>query len=90
MTKDSEMQLKQFTKGFRTILPSKFISHLTPAELQLIIAGVPEVYVTDLKKLFNYENCCSDDPIAKWFWEILEEFNQEEMGQFLFFLSGKF
>mmetsp|Transcript_33976 Transcript_33976/g.30746 ORF Transcript_33976/g.30746 Transcript_33976/m.30746 type:complete len:96 (-) Transcript_33976:149-436(-) len=36
----------------------------------------------------NYEGFNPGDNIVKWFWEILESFSKEEVGHFLFFLTG--
>ena len=88
MIKEIEKPIRAFLKGFRTIIPKNFLKHLSTSDLELIIAGTPEIDLEDMKSHFNYHDYSSSSQIVKWFWEILEEFRREELAAFLYFISG--
>jgi len=89
MTKEIEEQLKAFLKGFRLILPRKCLAHLGTGELEIIISGTPKIDLDDMKKHIVLQGYTKNSQIVKWFWEILDEFNQEEVAAFLYFASGQ-
>ena len=89
MTTGIEKQLKAFLKGFRTILPHDCYSHLSAGELEIIIAGAPQIDLADMKKYVELNGYTKQSEQIKWLWEILEEFSQEELAAFLYFVSGK-
>ena len=88
MTKEIEAQIGAFLKGFHAIIPRRFLSFLSPSDLGLIIAGTPTIDLEDMKKHCRYEYLRSDSDLAKWFWEIVSEFTQEQLGSLLFYVSG--
>ncbi len=89
MTKEIERPIQAFLKGFQTILPKDCLTHLSSSELELIISGTPEIDLEDMKKYTTYEGGYSlSTNIIKWLWEVLAEFNREELGAFLYFVSG--
>ena len=88
MTKQIEAQTKAFLKGFYTILPHSFISHLSTSELEMIISGVPKIDLDEMKKHVELIGYTKTSPIIVWFWEVMEEFSQKELADFLYFVSG--
>ena len=89
MTKEIESHLQAFIRGFSYILPSSFLRHLSPAELQMLISGLQEIDAKDMKTYCEYQDDLSpSDPVAVWLWEILEEMTQTELATFLFFVSS--
>ena len=91
MIKEIESQLQAFIRGFSYILPSSFVGHLSPAELQMLISGLQEIDVKDMKANCKYRDGVSpSDPVAIWLWEILEEMTQTELATFLFFVSSNY
>jgi len=91
MTKEIEKPLKAFLKGFRRIIPRNYLSHLSTSDLEIIIAGAPEINLEDMKKYAEYSSGYNaTSQIIKWLWEVLAEFKQEELAAFLYFVSGKF
>jgi len=85
MTKEIQKQVQAFLKGFRTILPKDFLSHLSTSELELIVSGAPEIDLEDMKK---YAKCHVDTGIVNLLWEVLSEFNRDELAAFWYFVSG--
>ena len=89
MRKEIEPQLQAFLKGFRSVLPKGFVSHFRPAEFELLISGMQNIDIEDMKRYCCYRGFSPNSPLVSWFWEILEEFNQEELAALLFFVSGR-
>jgi len=89
MTKEIERPIQAFLKGFQSILPKDCLTHLSSSELELIIAGAPEIDLNDMKKHATYDGGYTQNTeVIKWLWEVLAEFNQDELAAFLFFVSG--
>lgn len=88
MSKEIEKPIHAFLKGFKTILPKHCLSHLGISDLEIIIAGSPEIDLKDMKDNTNFHGFSNSGNIIKWFWEIMEEFTQEQLAAFLYFLSG--
>ena len=89
MIKEIEKPMRAFLKGFRTIIPKDFVTHLSTSEMEIIIAGAPQIDLEDMKKHVRINGYNSSSQIIKWFWEILEEFKHEELAAFLYFVSGE-
>ena len=81
-------QIKALLKGFYSIIPQKLISIFTYRELELVISGLPEIDVNDWKNNTQYENYTKDTPIIKYFWEIIESYDNDERAEFLQFVTG--
>ena len=54
------------------------ISIFDEKELELLISGMPEISIADLKRHTDYVNCKPSDPPVRWFWAALETFSKEE------------
>lgn len=90
MTKEIEKQIKAFLKGFQAILPYDCYSHLSAGELGIILAGASQIDLQDMKKHAELSSYTKQSSQVKWLWEILEEFSQEDLSAFLYFVSGSF
>ena len=88
MTQEIEPQLNAFLKGFYYLIPSSFLTYLTPSDLGIMISGSPTIDFKEMKQTAQYEGCSKKDRFVKWFWEIVKAFNQEELASLLFFISG--
>ena len=82
-------QLKEFNKGFFEILPAGIMRMLLPYELELLICGRSEIGLDDLKSLVRYVGYSQKDNVIQWFWEIIDEYSDEERTSLLFFITGK-
>lgn len=54
MGKDIEAQLKAFLEGFHELIPSNVISIFNSKELELMISGLPDIDIQDLKNNTDY------------------------------------
>lgn len=57
------------------MIPRETISIFNHKELELLIAGLPDFDINDLKAQIEYEGYSANSPQIKWFFEILEQFD---------------
>ena len=88
LVKSVSEQVKEFSRGFYEVLPMGVIKMFLPYELELLVCGRSEIGVEDLKSLIRYVGYTGKDNIIKWFWEVMEEYTEEERTSFLFFVTG--
>lgn len=83
-------QFKAFAKGFHTVAGGPALSLFTPAELELLVCGLPHLDFEGLQNAAKYEGGYSADSTAvKWFWEVVRgTFTLEQKRQFLMFTTG--
>ena len=88
MINEIKPQIQAFLKGFRSVIPRAKLEQFSPSELEIMISGPQQIDINDMKANTIYSEISNDHQLIVWFWEILEEFSQEELSSFLFFLTG--
>jgi HECT-domain (ubiquitin-transferase)/Domain of Unknown Function (DUF913)/Ubiquitin binding region len=88
MTQNITAQTSSFLEGFHDLVPKPMISIFDSKELELLISGLPEVDLEDLKNNTEYHNYTKDSAVILWLWEVLYEFSHEERAEFLQFVTG--
>lgn len=88
LCKEIEQQSEEFKTGLFEIIPEYLLKHFLPYEFETLICGQTEIEVSDLQQNVQYKNCSSSSQLIKWFWEAVNEFNQEERMGLLFFITG--
>ena len=83
-----KQQIDALLKGFYEIIPQKLISIFNHRELELVISGLPTIDIKDWKNNTIYENYNEESNIIKYFWEIIESFDNDERAEFLQFVTG--
>ena len=83
-----KQQIEALLKGFYEIISQKLISILNYHELELVLSGLPKIDIKDWKNKTEYENYNEESQIIKYFWEIIESFDNDETAQFLQFVTG--
>ena len=81
-------QIDSLLKGLYSIIPEELISIFNHREIELVISGLPNIDVNDWKNNTIYENYNENTPIIKYFWEIIESFDNNEKAEFLQFVTG--
>ncbi|TMW62165.1 hypothetical protein Poli38472_009658 [Pythium oligandrum] len=81
-------QIDAFLKGFHQLAPPELISIFNENELELLISGMPEIDIDDLKANTEYANYKPTDSVIRWFWNVLYTINHEERALFLQFVTG--
>ncbi|KAH0622179.1 hypothetical protein JD844_024264 [Phrynosoma platyrhinos] len=89
MTRAIQPQINAFLQGFHMFIPPSLIQLFDEYELELLLSGMPEIDVSDWMKNTEYTSGYEkDDPVIKWFWEVVEELTQEERVLLLQFVTG--
>lgn len=86
------------------MVPKELVSIFNDHELELIISGLPEVDVTDLKANTEYTGATASvialgdgvtctgytaaSQVIQWFWSVVEEFDAENLAMMLQFVTG--
>eukprot|EP00835_Amoeboradix_gromovi_P006009 NODE_637_length_5728_cov_0.215669.p1 type:complete len:678 gc:universal NODE_637_length_5728_cov_0.215669:3102-1069(-) len=81
-------QLEAFKVGFHEFIPSDLINVFDEKELEMLIGGIAEIDIKDWKSNTVYKNYTEDDLIIKRFWELMEQWDNEQRGRFLQFCTG--
>ena len=88
MTTAIKNQIKAYLDGFHELINPELISIFTPRELELMISGLPDIDVDDLKKNTEYAGWRPADKEIGWFWKIMYELSRDEKAKFLQFVTG--
>ncbi|KAJ6314476.1 hypothetical protein OIU78_018036 [Salix suchowensis] len=81
-------QINSFLAGFNELVPKELISIFNDKELELLISGLPEIDLDDLKASTEYTGYTSASSVIQWFWEVVKGFNKEDMARLLQFVTG--
>lgn len=54
-----------------------------------MVCGSPEIPLGLLKSVATYKGVDATSPLAQWFWEVMEEFSNQERSLFLRFVWGR-
>jgi E3 ubiquitin-protein ligase HUWE1 len=60
----------------------------SPPELELLISGLPDIDIDELRIQTEYVQYRSTDNVILWFWDALYAFSREEKAMFLQFVTG--
>ncbi|PON94002.1 Coatomer beta subunit [Trema orientale] len=81
-------QINAFLEGFTELVPRELISIFNDKELELLISGLPEIDLDDLKANTEYTGYTAASSVVQWFWEVVKGFNKEDMARLLQFVTG--
>ncbi|OAY68469.1 E3 ubiquitin-protein ligase UPL2, partial [Ananas comosus] len=81
-------QINAFLEGFNELIPRELISIFNDKELELLISGLPDIDLDDLRANTEYSGYSSATPVIQWFWEIVQGFSKEDKARFLQFVTG--
>ena len=82
-------QVTAIREGMSKVIPVPLLSLFTGAELELMVCGNPEISIQLLKSVCTYKNISPGNRVVRWFWEVMESFNQNERSLFLRFVWGR-
>ncbi|KAL8209796.1 hypothetical protein R6Q57_006528 [Mikania cordata] len=81
-------QINSFLDGFNELIPRDLISIFNDKELELLISGLPEIDLDDLKANTEYTGYTIGSSVVLWFWEAVKAFNKEDRARLLQFVTG--
>ncbi|ESO02925.1 hypothetical protein HELRODRAFT_81131 [Helobdella robusta] len=88
MTGAIKQQLTSFLDGFYSIIPKRLISIFNEQELELLISGLPNIDIDDLKANTEIHKYQANALQISWFWRALKSFDQADRARFLQFVTG--
>ncbi|KAL4503248.1 hypothetical protein ABPG72_000854 [Tetrahymena utriculariae] len=88
MAKDIKAQIEYFLEGFHELIPYDLVKIFDSHELELMISGLPDIDIQDLKENTEYQNYTQNSKVIEWFWQIMEEFDNSARASFLQFVTG--
>lgn len=88
MTKAIEKQIQHFKDGFYEMIPQKDVKIFNALELELLMSGLPDIDVADLKANVEYTGYTSSSPQINWFWRCVGKMNQEDLARLVMFVTG--
>jgi HECT-domain (ubiquitin-transferase) len=88
MATEIKDQIEAFLTGLFEIVPKSLLQIFDHRELELMISGVSEINIEDLKQNTNYVNYSRKSEVIVWFWEILESWGSEQRANFIQFVTG--
>lgn len=83
-----EPQLKAFFQGFHEVVPQYLIKMFDERELELLICGLGKIDIKDWKENTVFKHCTKDTNIIKWFWDVIQAYNEEQRARLLQFVTG--
>ncbi len=57
-------------------------------ELELLISGLPEIDVDDLRANTDYHGYSPASPVIQYFWEVVREMDKEDLALLVQFVTG--
>lgn len=88
MTTAISSQIKAYLDGFYELVSPDLVHIFSPRELELLISGLPDIDVHDLKKNTDYQGWRVTDKEIQWFWNVLFSLSRNEKASFLQFVTG--
>lgn len=88
MTTAISSQIKAYLDGFHELVSPNLISIFSPRELELLISGLPDIDVLDLKRNTDYHGWKATDQQIEWFWNVLFSLSRNQKASFLQFVTG--
>jgi E3 ubiquitin ligase SMURF1/2 len=83
-----EQQFLALQKGFHEVIPQHHLRPFDERELELVIGGIGKIDIEDWKSHTRLKHCNADNPIVKWFWEIVDSYSEEMRARLLQFVTG--
>ena len=82
-------QMDAFLKGFQELIPQKDIAIFNENELEMIISGLPDVDIDDLKANTEFGTGYNPtSPQIMWFWRVLRTFDRTQRVKLVQFITG--
>ena len=83
-----EKQIEAFCNGFHELIPLDLIHIFNENELELLISGMPDYDVEDLRAHTEYRGYTSESATIRNFWTVMRSLSQEDKALFIQFVTG--
>ncbi|KAG8288257.1 E3 ubiquitin-protein ligase herc2 [Homalodisca vitripennis] len=82
-------QVKAVREGMAKVVPVPLLTLFSGYELETLVCGSPDIPLALLKSVATYKGVEPGAPLVQWFWEVMEEFSNQERSLFLRFVWGR-
>ncbi|XP_073987726.1 E3 ubiquitin-protein ligase HERC2 isoform X1 [Rhodnius prolixus] len=82
-------QVQAVREGMAKVVPVPLLSLFSGYELETMVCGSPDIPLNLLKSVATYKGVDITSPLVQWFWEVMEEFSNQERSLFLRFVWGR-
>ena len=69
-------------------MPRDLLAVFSDHELELLISGLPDIDVADLRAHTEYSGLSPSSPVVQWFWEVVGGLQKEDTALLLQFVTG--
>eukprot|EP00118_Oscarella_pearsei_P011919 m.83875 g.83875 ORF g.83875 m.83875 type:complete len:765 (+) comp36371_c0_seq14:1239-3533(+) len=83
-----EKQMQVLMKGFHEFVQPHLLKLFDERELELLIGGLGKIDTVDWKGNTKLKHCNPEHPIVRWFWKIVESYDEERKARLLQFVTG--
>lgn len=77
-----------FLEGFWQLVPRELIAIFNDHELELLISGLPDIDVADLRANSEYTGYSAASPVIQWFWQVVADMEKQDLALMLQFVTG--
>lgn len=88
LTKAIRRQIDAFLSGFRELIPAADLTMFNEVELELLMAGLPDIDVADLKANVEYTGYTRSSAQVDWFWTFVSQLGREDLARLVMFVTG--
>ena len=88
LTKAIRRQIDAFLSGFRELIPGSDLTMFNEVELELLMAGLPDIDVADLKGNVEYTGYTRSSAQVDWFWTFVSQLGREDLARLVMFVTG--
>jgi hypothetical protein len=78
-----------FLEGFWQLVPRELICIFNDHELELLISGLPDIDVADLRANSEYTGFSPNSPVIQWFWQVVADMDKQDLALLLQFVTGE-
>ncbi|XP_011304625.1 E3 ubiquitin-protein ligase HERC2 [Fopius arisanus] len=82
-------QVRAVREGMARVIPVPLLALFSGAELETMVCGSPDIPLGLLKSVATYKGIEATSALVQWFWEVMEEFSNQERSLFLRFVWGR-
>ncbi|XP_066595212.1 E3 ubiquitin-protein ligase HERC2 [Prorops nasuta] len=84
-----DAQIAALREGLSKVVPVPLLTLFSGSELETMVCGSPDIPLSLLKSVATYKGVEANAPLIQWFWEVMEEFSNQERSLFLRFVWGR-
>ncbi|KAK9028584.1 hypothetical protein V6N11_025739 [Hibiscus sabdariffa] len=81
-------QINAFLEGFNELIHMELINIFNDKELELLISGLPDIDLDDMRANTEYSGYSAASPVIQWFWDVVQGFSKEDKARLLQFVTG--